>query len=70
MSGAQKISRGFHRLALFLAAIPLITGTIAALVIVGNNSEWTQYQKLVCAHEYLVRERLLLSDNEMARVKN
>jgi hypothetical protein len=69
MSASQRVIRGFHRLGLFLGAIPLIVGAIATLAIVGDNREWAQYGKLVCAHEYLVRERLLLSDEQMARVK-
>jgi hypothetical protein len=29
MAASQRVSRGFHRLALFLAAIPLILGVLA-----------------------------------------
>jgi hypothetical protein len=54
MSAAQRVSRGFHRLALFLAAIPLIIGGSLALYFAFEDTSnfATQYQTLVCAHKY------------------
>ena len=53
MSSPQRISRGFHRLALFLAAIPLLIG-IGSMIFTGidANNSWRRHQKLVCAHEH------------------
>jgi len=54
MSAAQRVSPGFHRLALFLAAIPLLLGGSLSVYIAFDlaNRLWEQHQKLVCAHEY------------------
>jgi hypothetical protein len=68
MSTSQRVSRGFHRLGMFLAAIPLLIGIVATGVI-GNEQVLLRYYKARCAHEYLTRERLLLSDDEMKEVK-
>lgn len=38
MSTSQRVSRGFHRLALFLAAIPLLIGTYFSIVIAYSGS--------------------------------
>jgi hypothetical protein len=53
MSSPQRISRGFHRLGLFLAAIPLLIG-IGSMIFTGidANNSWRRHQKLVCAHEH------------------
>jgi hypothetical protein len=52
MSASQRVSRGFHRLGLFLAAIPLVIG--AALSIGSGLSEadgaQRQHEKLLCAN--------------------
>src|SRR5262245_43402342 len=55
MSAAQRVSRGFHRLALFLAAIPLLLGGSLSVYIAFDlaNRLWEQHQKLVCAHEHV-----------------
>ena len=54
MSASQRVSHGFHRLGLFLAAIPLLVG--GALVItsaIGKaNSASAEHQKLLCAHKF------------------
>jgi hypothetical protein len=70
MATSQRVSRGFHRLGLFLAAIPLIVGVFAiAYVLAQAERANRQHQQLLCAHDYLVQERLLLSDDEMKDVK-
>jgi hypothetical protein len=55
MSAAQRVSRGFHRLALFLAAIPLLLGGSLSVYIAFDlaNRLWEQHQKLVCAHQHV-----------------
>jgi hypothetical protein len=56
---ATKIGRGFHRLALFLAAIPLLLGGALSVYITFDlaNRLWEQHQKLVCAHEHLAGQK-------------
>jgi hypothetical protein len=50
MATSQSLSRGFHRLALFLAAIPLIVGVFAiANVLVQADRANRQHQQLVCS---------------------
>ena len=60
MSTAQRVSRGFHRLALFLAAIPLLLGGSLSVYIAFDlaNRHWEQHQKLVCAHEHVAGKKL------------
>ena len=55
MSAAQRVSRGFHRLALFLAAIPLLIGGSMSVYVAFDlaNRLWDQHQKLVCAHQHV-----------------
>jgi hypothetical protein len=54
-----------------LAAIPLLVGT--GIVVAGYSKESYDgriyHEKVACAHDYLARERLLLSDDEMKEVK-
>ena len=59
MSTAQRVSRGFHRLALFLAAIPLLLGGSLSVYIAFDlaNRHWEQHQKLVCAHEHVAGQK-------------
>jgi hypothetical protein len=59
MSTAQQISRGFHRLALFLAAIPLLLGGSLSVYIAFDlaNRLWEQHQKLLCAHEHVAGQK-------------
>ena len=68
---SQRISRGFHRLAIFLAAIPfLIGGTWATFVAIAQaNSAQGTYEetvKLVCAQTELKKNPpRLLTDEEV-----
>ena len=59
MSTSQQISRGFHRLAILIAALPLLGGGSFALVNGFNQAgdASRDHQKVLCAHEYLARER-------------
>ena len=59
MSTSQQISRGFHRLAILIAAIPLLGGGPFALVNGFNQAAdaSSDHQKVICAHEYLARAR-------------
>jgi hypothetical protein len=65
MSTAQRVSRGFHRLALFLAAIPLLVGGAASAYVAldhANSAKATHDQqaaKLVCAQTALNSEQQL-----------
>jgi hypothetical protein len=54
MSTAQRVSRGFHRLAIFLATIPLVIGTILSLGVAVQqaNEEEAYQQKVVCAGQH------------------
>jgi hypothetical protein len=80
MSRAQRISRGFHRLAILLAAIPLLIGGSWALVTGFNRAgdASRDHQKVLCAHEYLTRARdqpkpnyklLFAPDSELLNLK-
>jgi len=56
MSSSQRVSRGFHRLGLFMAAITLVVGSIASLNIASdiasNAARWHDEQAtLACAQE-------------------
>jgi hypothetical protein len=56
MAASQRLSRGFHRLALFLAAIPLVVGSIASLYIASDAASsaklWHDEQAaLACAQD-------------------
>ena len=53
MATSQRLSCGFHRLALFLAAIPLLVGLpISAFWAVSDfNYAAEKHQKLACAHK-------------------
>jgi hypothetical protein len=52
MITAQRVSRGFHRLAIFFAAIPLLIGVLFALGTPYNvaTSELTSHEQVACAH--------------------
>ena len=54
MRRAQRVSRGFHRLAIFLAAIPLVIGTILSLGVAVQqaNEEEAYQQRVVCAGQH------------------
>jgi hypothetical protein len=53
MSKSQWAGRGFHRLAYFLAAIPLLVGSIGSVSMGFKEANYgsTQYHKLECAHD-------------------
>jgi hypothetical protein len=59
MNTAQRVSRGFQRLALFLAAIPLLLGGSLSVYIAFDlaNRLWEQHQKLVCAHQRVAGQK-------------
>jgi hypothetical protein len=58
MSAAQRLSRGFHRLGFFLAAIPLIVGIIAiAEVTQQGDRAIRQHAKLECVHNHIAQAR-------------
>jgi len=65
MAASQRVSRGFHRLALFLAAIPLLLGTILSLGYANNVADQNQKQhaKLVCANKHVLKADKELADN-------
>ena len=69
MGTAQRVSHGFHRLAVFVGAIPLFAGLVMSAVVLLDSSAWREHRGLVCANNYIVRERLLLSDEEMKGMK-
>ena len=54
MSASQRVSRGFHRLAVLSAAIPLLLGIIYSLwsSYQTANDELNRHHKLVCAREH------------------
>ena len=53
MASSQRLSCGFHRLALFLAAIPLLIGLPVSVLwaLSDFNHAAERHQKLVCAHK-------------------
>src|SRR5215813_10451283 len=54
MSASQRVSRGFHRLAVLSAAIPLLLGIIYSLwsSYQTANDELNRHDKLECAREH------------------
>jgi hypothetical protein len=54
MSTAQRVSRGFHRLAVLSAVIPLLLGIVYSLwsPYQTANDELNRHHKLVCAREH------------------
>ena len=56
---ATKIGRGFHRLALLLAALPLLIGGSLSVYIAFDlaNRLWEQHQTLVCAHQHIAAQK-------------
>ena len=54
MSASQRVSRGFHRLAVLSAAIPLLLGIIYSLwsSYQTANNELDRHHKLECAREH------------------
>jgi hypothetical protein len=69
MSTLQRVSRGFHRLGLLLAAIPLLIGgafTIgeAMEAMEAANRASREHQRVICAHQYLrqIKKRRLTQE--------
>jgi len=54
VTASPRASRGFHRLAIFLAAIPLVIGTILSVGVAVEqaNEEEAYHQKVVCAGQH------------------
>jgi hypothetical protein len=51
MATSVRLSRGFHRLALFLAAIPLLAGIAVSVFIAKETADSAlQAQQVACAH--------------------
>ena len=59
MAASTGPSRNLHRLALFLAAIPLLLGGSLSVYIAFDlaNRLWEQHQKLLCAHEHVAGQK-------------
>jgi hypothetical protein len=55
---SSRISRGFHRLGLFLAAIPLLAGVAISYFVANDFADgaWQTHQKAACAHQYIARK--------------
>jgi hypothetical protein len=58
MSAVQRVSRDFHRLALFFPAIPLLLGGSLSVYIAFDlaNRLWEQHQN-VCAHQHVAGQK-------------
>jgi hypothetical protein len=52
MVASQRLSRGFHRLAVFVAAIPLLVGAVWTISIAIGNANYASetHRKLLCAY--------------------
>jgi hypothetical protein len=59
MAALARLNLNFHRLALLLAAIPLLLGGSLSVYIAFDlaNRLWDQHQKLVCAHEHVAKQK-------------
>jgi hypothetical protein len=56
MATAQRLSRGFHRLGLFLAAIPLIVGVLAvAWVTLQADRALDKHSRLACVGDHIAQ---------------
>ena len=55
MGTSQRVSRGFHRLAVVLAAIPLLIGIGVSCFVAQDTADKASqtYQQLLCAHRYI-----------------
>ena len=69
MSTSQRVGRGFHRLGLFLAAIPLLVGGWFSVLTAKDEARIGLYkhQQLVCAHEHIAQAKPYLSDEDARR---
>jgi hypothetical protein len=58
MAASQGVSRGFHRLGLFLAAIIVLVGGYYWVVSASEvaNQDWRHHKALVCAHHFRHRD--------------
>jgi hypothetical protein len=58
VGASQRVSRGFHRFALFLAAMILLVGGYYWVVSAIEYTDWgvRHYEALVCAHDFLQRD--------------
>ena len=58
MAELKRVSRGFHRLGLFLAAIIVLVGGYYWVVSAGEvaNQDWRHHKALVCAHHFRHRD--------------
>ena len=59
MAALARPNRDFHRLAVLLAAIPLLLGGSLSVYIAFDlaNRLWEQHQKLLCAHEHVAGQK-------------
>jgi hypothetical protein len=73
MSTSQRVSRGFQRLAVFLAAIPLVIGVVLSIISArdAEGNRRRHYDELSCAHARAETarkksaEKQLLTDEEV-----
>jgi hypothetical protein len=58
MSAAQRVSRGFHWLAIFFAAILLLAGCALSVVLAKGfaNSELLNHEKTACVHQWVTNK--------------
>jgi len=58
MAASQRVSRCFHRLGLFLAAIIVLVGGYYWVVSASEvaNQDWRHHKALVCAHHFRHRD--------------
>ena len=70
MGASQRLGRGFHRLGLFLAAVPLLIGGGIAIGGAMNQADSAGrehqmvHQKVVCAHEYILSQDALIAQHQ------
>jgi hypothetical protein len=73
MGASQRVSRGFHRLALLFGVIIFIVGGIAAFIHANASAERAGrlHKKLVCAEEKLAEKPALGApwDNDPSKLK-
>jgi hypothetical protein len=66
MSTSQRVGRSFHRLGVFLAAIPLIAGVVTSVLIAmgGAKEAQNKHEQLLCA-----REKIQQADKQLSERK-
>jgi hypothetical protein len=67
MSASQRVSRGFHRLAVFLAAIPFLFGIVLSAVYALDGADTA---KVVHDHAAKFQSSLICARDAMARGKD